>query len=100
MRIALERLDQRVEEFEIRVESCSARVSKFEAEWQQMRERWEGMLRYTYRVCKADAVKQLAGMEPSDSNIIPQRPWHGKPATPEPNGKGRANLFDEPLPDL
>ena len=103
MRIALERLDQKVDEIDKRLESCSNRVSNYEAEWQQMRERWEGMLRYCYRVCKTDSVKQLAGMEPTNSDIIPQRPWHGsnsKPSTPIADGRGKCNLFDEPLPDL
>lgn len=103
MRIALERLDQRVDEIDKRLESCSNRVSTYEAEWQQMRERWEGMLRYCYRVCKADQVKALAGMEPTNSDIIPQRPWHGSkpsPSTPIADGRGKCNLFDEPLPEL
>lgn len=102
MRIALERLDQRVEELDKRMESCSERVSAFDAEWGVMRERWEGMLRYCYRVCKHDKVKQLADIDPPDANRVPSRPWHEAQQTKQQGELKRRGdpLFDEPLEEL
>ena len=96
MRIALERLDQRVEELDKRMARCSERVTAFDTEWGQMRERWEGMLRYCYRVCKHDAVKQLAEIDPPDANRVPSRPWHGATKQQEEPKRRGDPLFDEP----
>ena len=75
LRNGCQKLEGRVSEISTRTASCSERQTNLEAEFRAMRERWDGMLRYCYRVCKSDNVKAAAGIDQPDSSIVRLRPW-------------------------
>jgi hypothetical protein len=94
---AINILDGRIQELSARTEGTSANHADMMAEWKIMRERWDGMLRYCYRVCKHDAVKALAEIDPPNPEITRVKPWDARQnGTITKSGGGSiSNLWEE-----
>ncbi len=98
LRKGQEILEGRIAEISNQQAATSANMADMMAEWKVMRERWDGMLRYCYRVCKNDAIKELAGIEAPDPSITRPRPWHGAPqngTTTYSGGGSICNLWEK-----